>query len=265
MALLLLLVALIFLSTASGGDRTLAAEGDYIQESAGNRAPAPWKLWHLGNGEYEVVETLRGPGRIMQVFSFDRHFLPSGFSLTIDTTDKGPRAKLPPFAVYPTIISCRYDDQAVSCKTDINGKKAVTTIPVNKPYVVAPAEFYALDFVWLTTGIVRLFENSSSPSKAVTVIVLTNDKIHGDTPVELAYKGEITAQVMGKAQRVAEYEAQIGGDDQWWGPGPVVLQVNPQGFVLSVRGKLDPAFAFTIGNYKEYESWQPRLNADNAH
>ena len=112
--LLFLSLALVFGCTALAGDRTLLAEGDYVQASAGNKALAHWKLWHLQNGEYEVVETLAGHAHIVQVFAFDRQFLPSGFSLTIDTTYKVPAAKLPPFPVYPTIISCRYNRDITS-------------------------------------------------------------------------------------------------------------------------------------------------------
>ena len=106
------------------------------------------------------------------------------------------------------------------------------------------------------TGVVRLIEHSGSQEKAVNVFVLANDRIQSDTPIKLTYAGEVTAQVMGKAQPLTEYEGQIGGE--LWGPGTSVVQINSQGLVVSVRGKLNPRFEFNIGNYKENESWPSR-------
>jgi len=172
-ASLLLSVTLLFSSTASAADRALVAEGDYVARSNLGKPLAHWKVWHLRNGDYEVVEALAGPSHIVQAFYFDAQFLPSGFSLTIDTRPTIPateRGTLP-FAVYPTIISCRYSTQDLSCETEDNGKKSAISIPAKQPYVLVPGEFYALDHTWLMTAIVRLTQHNHSdpPWSANTV------------------------------------------------------------------------------------------------
>lgn len=257
---LLLSIALLFSRPAIAADRTLAAEGDYVAERDRNKPLAHWKLWHLRNGEYDVVETLAGPSRIVSVFHFDAQFLPSGFSLTIDTRPmiSTVQRRKPPVTVHPTIISCRYSIQDLSCETDNNGKKSATSIPAKPPYVFVPGEFYALDHTWLMTGIVRLTEHNHSEDNAVNVYVMLDNKIHAGRPIQLTYAGKETARVMGKAQPVTEYEVWMGSEPGAWVLSELsVLQVTSQGLVTSVRGKSNPGLGFAISNYKEYESWLP--------
>lgn len=257
---LLLIIAMLFSRPANAADRTLAAEGDYVAQSGRHKPLAHWKVWHLRNGDYEVVETLAGPSHIVQVFHFDAQFLPSGFSLTIDTRPTIPtaeRRKLQ-FAVYPTIISCRYSTQDLSCETDDNGKKSAISIPAKQPYVFVPGEFYALDHTWLMTGIVRLTEHNHSEDNAVNVYIMLDNKIHAGEPIQLTYAGKETANVMGKSQPVTEYEVWTGSEPGAWVLSKLsVLQVTSQGLVASIRGKSDPGFGYAISNYKEYEPWLP--------
>jgi hypothetical protein len=257
---LLLSITLLLSRPANGADRTLAAEGDYVQSDR-HKPLAHWKVWHLRNGDYEVVETLAVPSQnIVQVFHFDAQFLPIGFSLTIDTRPTIPtteRRKLP-FEVYPTIISCRYSIQDLSCETDDNGKKSATSIPAKQPYVFVPGEFYALDHLWLMTGIVRLTEHIHSEDNAVNVYMMLDNKIHAGEPIQLTYAGKQTANVMGKSQPVTEYEVWTGSKPGEWVLSKLsVLQVTSKGLVASIREKSDPGFGYAISNYKEYESWLP--------
>ena len=181
MALVLLSSLLVVSCPASAADRILAAEGDYVAQSNPSKPLAHWKVWHLRTGNYEVIETLAGPSRnIVQVFHFDAQFLPNGFSLTIDTRPTIPNAqrrKLPFALFYPTIISCRYNVDDLSCETESNGKKSAVSIPVKLPYVFVPGEFYALDQTWLATGIVRLTEQNHSEDNAVNVYTMLDNKI----------------------------------------------------------------------------------------
>jgi len=204
------------------------------------------------------VEALAGPSHIVQAFYFDAQFLPSGFSLTIDTRPTIPateRGTLP-FAVYPTIISCRYSTQDLSCETEDNGKKSAISIPAKQPYVLVPGEFYALDHTWLMTAIVRLTQHNHSEDNAVNVYIMLDNKIHPGQPIQLTYAGTETANVMGKSQPMTEYEVWTGSEPGAWVLTKLsVLRVTSQGLVTSVSGKSDPGFA--MSNYKEYESWLP--------
>jgi hypothetical protein len=267
---LLLSIALLFSRPTSAADRTLAAEGDYIAQSNPNKPLAHWKVWHLRTGDYEVVETLAGPSRnVVQVFHFDAQFLPNGFSLTIDTRPKEPAAL--PFTVYPTIISCRYSIQDLSCEIEENGKKSATSIPAKQPYVFVPGDFYALDYLWLMTQIVRSNEHIHSEDNAVDVYttgmdtkihvgqpIQLDNKVHAGHPIQLTYAGKRSANFMGKSQPVTEYEVWTGNRPGEWVLAELsVLQVTSQGLVVSIRGKSDPAFGYAISNYKEYEPWLP--------
>jgi hypothetical protein len=258
---LLLSIALLFSCPTIAADRTLAAEGDYVALSKPNKPLAHWKLWHLRTGDYEVVEALAGPSRnIVQVFHFDAQFWPSGFSLTIDTRHPlatSERQKLP-FEVYPTIISCRYIVEDLSCETESNGKKSAISISAKLPYVFVPGEFHALDQTWLATGIIRLTEQSHSEDNAVNVYTMLDNKLRVGQAIQLTYAGKRTANVMGKSQPMTEYEVWTGSKPGEWVLSKFsVLQVTSQGLVASIRGKSEPGFGYAISNYKEYESWPP--------
>jgi len=121
MAPLLLVITLLFSGKATTADRTLAAEGDYVDQKKNDKPLAHWKLWHHRSGEYEVVEALHGSTNVVQVFRFDPLFLPIGFSLTIEPLLPKVRQTVP-FTIYPTIISCRYnvEDLKVGTKKTCN-------------------------------------------------------------------------------------------------------------------------------------------------
>jgi hypothetical protein len=67
--------------------------------------------------------------------------------------------------------------------------------------------------------------------------------------MKIVFTGEETAQVMGKTQVVKKYE---------WGSSDIpVLRVTPQGMVVSLSKRSDPAIGFAMSGYKEYEPWGP--------
>ena len=259
---LLLSIALLFSHSSIAADRILAAEGDYIAQKDRNKSLAHWKLWHLQSGGYEVVEALAGAFYIVQVFHFDSHFVPDGFSLTIDTDRNIPKALRAkrPFASHPTIVSCRYGVQDLNCEGEHDGKTFTASISAKQPYVFVPGEFYDLDQLWLMTGILRLTERNHSGDTAVNVYAMLDDKLRAVAPIQLTFVGKQTATVMDKTQPVTEYEVWNGGPEpgSWVLNELSLLQVTSQGLVASVHGKSHPEFGFATRNYKEYESWPSR-------
>jgi hypothetical protein len=258
---LLLFIALLLSRPAIAADRTLAAEGDYVGQKDRNKSLAHWKLWHLNSGEYEVAETLAGPTYVVQVFRFDSQFVPDGFSLTIDPDRKLPKAlrSKAPFTSHPTTVSCRYGAHNLSCEGENNGETFTTSIPAKQPYVFVPGEFYALDQLWLMTGIVRLTERNHSEDDAVNVYGMLDNKLRAVAPIQLTYAGKQTATVMDKAEPVTEYEVWNGGREPgaWVLSELSLLQVTSQGLVSSIRGKSNPGLGYAINNYKEYAPWLP--------
>jgi len=249
-------LVLLFSRPAGAADRTLVAEGDYVALSNPHKSLAHWKVWHLRSGDYEVVETLADPTHIVQVFGFDAGLRPNGFSLTIDTRPTIPKGEKPLFPIYPTVISCQYRPQDLSCENDSNGKKSSLSIAAKQPYVFVPGEFYALDEIWFATGIVRLLEQNQPEDNTVNVYVMENNKIHVGRPIQLTRVGERTAIIMGKPQVVTEYEVWNGREPGEWVLNKLsVLQVTSQRMVASIHGKSDPGFGYAISNYKEYQPW----------
>jgi hypothetical protein len=275
---LLFSIAFLLSCPTLAADRTLAAEGDYVSQSNPNKPLAHWKLWRLRNGEYEVQETLAGPTYVMQVFHFDSQFLPNGFSLTIDTERKRPKAlrSKAPWKSYPTIVSCRYTLQDLTCEGENNGKKSASSIVPQQPYVFVPGDFYALDQIWLMTGVVHLTEHNHSENTAVNVYTTycapdkperdlkavkpwTDARICSARPIQLTYAGKQTASLLGKAQTVTEYEVWNAGREPgaWVLNEFSVLRVTSQGLVAGIHGKSNPELGYAISNYKEYGPWLP--------
>ena len=248
---LFLSFALVFDQTLLAADRTLAAEGDYIaQTTTGDRPLAHWQLWHLSNGDYEVVDTSVKNASSVQIFRFDHQFLPIGY-----TKKFGPISK--PVPNLPTIpgwtISCQYESRAISCDAESSeGHKSTASIAAKPPYVFI-GEFYDLDFAWFMTGVVRLASRSAAKDGVVNVYAMTdgakvgNIGLKPDSPMTIVFTGEETAQVMGKTQAVKKYE--------WRSNDTRVLRVTAQGVVVSVSKRSDPAVGFAISNYKVYEPW----------
>jgi hypothetical protein len=246
----LLSLALLFSATAHGADRLLVAEGDYVtQKSDGVKPLAHWKLWHLGNGEYEVSEsstTTNAP--ITQIFHFDAKFVPTGYSLILAknlTAGSGPMS-----------VSCKYGTRELRCDSEYKGKKTSASIPAKQPYVFAPGEFYSLDFAWFLTEIAQLAQRSKVKESAVNVYILTDSETNPDeialttdSPITLVLVGQETVQAMGKMQLVRKFEVRGLGDFS-------VLKVTSQGLVVGAGTDANPRL-FGVDNYKEYRTWKP--------
>jgi hypothetical protein len=251
---LLLSFALVSGQTLLAADRTLAAEGDTIARTKTGDTPlAHWQLWHLSNGDYEVVDTSVKNASSVQIFHFDSQFLPIGY-----TKKFGPISKpqVPNFPAIPgQTISCRYESRKLSCDAESSeGHKSTASIAAETPYVFT-GEFYDLDFAWFMTGVVRLASRNGAKDGVVNVYAMTDGAkvddigLKPDSPMKIVFTGEETAQVMGKAQVVKKYE---------WGSNDItVLRVTAQGLVVSLSKRSDPAVGLAMSSYKEYEPWGP--------
>src|ERR1035441_374564 len=107
---LLLSFAFVLAPTLLKADRTLAAEGDTIARTKTGDTPlAHWQLWHLSNGDYEVVDTSVKNASTVQIFRFDSQFLPIGYTKKFGPISK---AQVPNFPAIPgQTISCRYESR----------------------------------------------------------------------------------------------------------------------------------------------------------
>jgi hypothetical protein len=249
---LLLSFALASSQTLLATDRTLAAEGDYVaQTKTGDKPLSHWQLWHLSNGDYEVVDTSIKNASSIQIFRFDPQFLPIGYTKKFGSISK---PQVPNFPTIPgQTVSCRYESRELSCDAESSGgHKSTASIAAKPPYVFT-GEFYDLDFAWFMTGVVRLASRNGAKDGVVNVYAMTDGAKVGDiglkpdSPMKIVFTGEETAQVMGKTQVVKKYE---------WGSDDVaVLRVTAQGLVVSLS--TGPAFGFAMSGYKEYEPWGP--------
>jgi hypothetical protein len=248
------LFALVSGQTLLAADRTLAAEGDYIaQTKTGDKPLAHWQLWHLSNGDYEVVDTSVKKASSVQIFRFDSQFLPIGY------TKKFGSVSIPQLPNSPTFpghtISCQYGSRELSCDDESSeGHQSTASIVAKPPYVFI-GEFYDLDFAWFMTGVVRLASRNGAKEGVVNVYAMTNGAKGGDiglkpdSPMKIVFTGEEAALVMGKTQVVKKYK---GGPHQ-----QQILLVTSQGLVAKVIYSSTAGFAFAISGYKEYEPWGP--------
>lgn len=236
--------------TPSVADRTLVAEGDTVNQ-ARHFTLGHWRLWRLHSGEYEVAESQAGGNSVVQTFRFDKHFLPSGFSLWADRTLNHPGS-------HPFSISCNYAPKELHCDTDFDGHKSTASVTAKQPYVFVPGEYYALDFCWFLTGILRLATNGNSDQPVnlygmvdrpghIGEIDLEPDSEHAE-PMRLPLLGEVTAEALGKSQKLKRYD--------WGKPSRLIeLRATSRSIVVSVGE--NPAEALILSGYKEYESWDP--------
>jgi hypothetical protein len=257
---LLLGFALCFSQTATHTDRTLVSEGDYAWETGnGTRAIAHWKLWHLGSGEYEVIESFVRKPLVMQTFRFDAQFLPTGYSLAI------PRIKIAANTEKPAVkFTCVYKTAELACQVESEKGRPRSSIPASEPYVVLLDDGWFADFTWQFAGVVRTMEHKGAKEAVVNTYIIRDDNSGGialkpDKPMKLACLGEKQAEVMGKMQTVRQCEGQEPGDD-------ITLLVTSDGLVAAatLSGRGIPAAiqfqadavggAFATADYREYES-----------
>jgi len=249
---LLLFLLLGFSGATFAAERTLVAEGDYVgQTKDGGKLLAHWKLWRLGSGEFEVLESPVKDASVIQIFRFDDKFLPIGYTLK---TERSPAR--PGQVASSMTVACQFKPQELQCDTEYDGHSASASIPAKQPYVFQPGEFYGLDFCWFLTGIVRLSSHSKE-NEPVNVYVMTDREGHVgeislemDNPIKLNPEGEETAEVLGKTQVVKRFEG--SGLDEL-----SELRAISKGVVASVGSKSNPSIGFALSNYKEYEPWGP--------
>jgi hypothetical protein len=233
----------------SVADRTLAAEGDTVNQ-ARHFTLGHWRLWRLHGGEYEVAESQAGGNPVVQTFRFDRHFLPTGFSLRVDRMPNNPSS-------HPFSISCDYTPKDLHCDTDFDGHKSTASVAAKQPYVFIPGEYYALDFCWFLTGIVRLATSGNGNQPVNLYGMIDRPGRVGEIDLEpdskpdsmrLTITGEVTADALGKSQKLKRYG--------WGGPSRLLeLRATSKGIVVSAGE--NPAEALILSGYKEYESWGP--------
>jgi hypothetical protein len=237
---------------ASAKDRTLVAEGDYIWTKTGDKPLSHWQLWHLSDGNYEVVDTSTKNASSVQIFRFDPQFLPIGYTKKVGpiTKPQGSSVRVIP----GWTLSCQYEGRELICDaTSSEGHKSTTSIAAKPPYVVM-GEFYDLNFAWFMTGVIRLASRNGAKDGVVNVYALTNGdraddiSLEPDSPIKIVFTGDETAQVMGKTQVVKKYELELNDLS--------VLRVTSQGLVVSVSNGSDQV-EFAMTGYKEYEPWGP--------
>lgn len=250
---LLLLFALASSQAQVATDRVLAAEGDCIARiKTGDKPLSHWQLWHLRNGNYEVVDTSAKNASFVQIFRFDSQFLPTGY-----TKRFGPVSvpQIPNLRTIPGhTLSCEYRRAELVCDDESSeGHKSTASIAAKFPYVFI-GEFYDLDFVWFMTGIVRLASRKGAKDGVVNVYAVTNGAkpadigLKPDQPIKIVSTGEETTQVMDKKQVVKKYE--------WGSKDPSMLRVTTQGLVVSLS-RASGQLVYAMSGYKEYEPWGP--------
>jgi hypothetical protein len=232
-------------------DRTLAAEGDCVARTkTGDKPLSHWQLWHLSNGEYEVVDTSAKNASSVQIFRFDSQFLPIGYTKKFGPTS-WPQVPNVPAMSGRTIpghtISCQYGRVKLSCVDESSeGHRSTTSIAAQPPYVFV-GEFYDLDFVWFMTSVVRLASRNGAKDGVVNVYALTDGAkpldigLKPDKPMSIVFAGEETTHERGKTQVVKKYE---------WETKEV--KVTTQGLVVSLGFD---QLVYAISGYKEYEPW----------
>jgi hypothetical protein len=252
-ASLLLSFALASSQALIAADRTLAAEGDCVARTkTGDKLLSHWQLWHLSNGEYEVIDTSAPNASSVQIFRFDSQFLPIGYTKKFGPLVMPQVPNAPTFSgrtLSGQTISCQYGSTELRCDAESSeGHRSTASISAKPPYVFT-GEFYDLDFVWFTTGVVRLASRNGAKDGVVNVYAMTDGAkvsdiaLKPDKPMKILYVGEETTQVMGKTEVVQKYE---------WASR--VLRVTPQGSPVSlVVGSGDLGYA--VSGYKEYEPW----------
>ncbi len=255
-ASLLLSFALAISQSLVAADRTLVAEGDCIARTkTGDKLLSHWQLWHLRNGDYEVVDASITNASSVQIFRFDSKFLPTGY------TKKFGSFSMPEIPNAPALsgrkfpghtISCQYESTELRCDSESSeGHKSTASIAAKQPYVFI-GEFYDLDFVWFMTGVARLASRDGATDGVVNVYAMTDGANHSgialkpDMPLKIIYSGEETTQLMGKTEVVKKYK---------W--GSKVLRVTAEGLPVSLMIMGSNELGYVMSGYKEYAQWGP--------
>jgi hypothetical protein len=229
----------------------LLAEGDYVALTKSGAEPlSHWKLWHLSNGEYEVIDSGVRNESAIQTFRFDSQFMPIGFSKKAGPLDL-PSTVLPKVPGYE--ISCEYKTKELACETvSENGTRSTQTVPAVPPYVVI-GEFYDLDFAWFMTGVVHLASSGQSSNDVVNVYAIATGRkpteitLRPDKPIQIISDGDESALALGRMQRIKKFEVRSDNGR--------ILEGTDQGLIVRLNVASNPELGYAIDNYKEYEPW----------
>jgi TonB family protein len=228
-------------------DRTLLAEGDYVElAKSGSKPQSHWRLWQLDSGEYEVVdESLRNASSV-QIFRFDSNLMPLGFTKKAGPVDSSDH-RFPGIPGYE--ISCDYKPNRLTCTSSGNSNQSISAQP---PYV-ALGEFYDLDTAWFMTGVVHLAFAKKTEAGLVNVYSISGASgplgisLKTDRPIKVTFQGDDTAYVLDRIQPVKKY--------RWTSRNIPILIGTPQGLIVRLTTESDSEAGFAINNYKEYKPW----------
>lgn len=238
---------------ARTADRVLAAEGDFVsQTKQGDRLLSHWKLWHLGDGGYEVVDQKVQNASSVEIFQFDAQLMPTGYTKKVAGHPQTQNSK----SNRGMTISCQYKTRELACTAESSeGMKSSASITAEPPYVFL-GEFYDLDFAWFMTGVVNLASRSNAQSGLVNVYILTDGSKPGeiglevDKPIKITPVPQEVGQSDGKQQVLREFECE--GENNF-----PILRVNAKSMVVSLGKRENPAIVLAMVNYKEYVAWGP--------
>ena len=246
-----------FAQPPSSTKRVLVAEGDSVYRTKQKETPTEhWKLWRLENGDYEVDEdSISRPG-VIQIYRFDTHLIPLGFTWKIQN-ERSTDGKAP---THSFVLSCQYLPEQLKCESESRGHKSEAVESARPPFVMM-GEFYGLDFNWFATGVVHLALKYGPKDTTIPVYFLTDGKAVGDIgiepdqPIMIRLEGEEKDVVFGKEQTVRTFEG---------GGALRKIRVAENGMVVGITSDRDPASGVGIANYKEYEPWGNRLSGDTG-
>lgn len=246
-------------------DRTLLAEGEYVQRTKDGTVPYDhWRLWQESDSTFSAeVESARLPA-FAQTFYFDSKFLPSGYSLTVTRPKEGDKIGM----------NCHQKDETLSCESSFEGRKSSTSTKVSGPCLVMLDEAPGLDFLWTFAAMLRM-PSAGTPSP-ICGYVLKEETLgaislkSNSSSQRIVLAGEQTAEILGKRQTVRTYEVGnndpvtwgeirgkdstdhklvVGHNDIW------IIKVLPSGIVVSLSVKDSSNGGLELAEYKEYRQW----------
>ena len=133
-----------------------------------------------------------------------RYFASTLSSCPLDIPRNSGRLRVPQVPNAPTIsgrtipgqISCQYGSTELRCDAESSeGHRSTASIAAKPPYVFI-GELYDLDFVWFTTGVIRLASRNGAKDGVVNVYAMTDGAKVGDIglkpdkPMKILYAGE---------------------------------------------------------------------------
>jgi len=248
-------------------DRTLLAEGEYVQRTKDGTVPYDhWRLWRESDSTFSAeVESAKLPA-FAQTFYFDSKFLPSGYSLTIARPKEGDKIGM----------TCHEKNDTLSCESWFEGKTSSTSTKVSGPCLVMVDEAPGLDFLWAFAAILRM--PSAGTQDPICAYVLKEETLgaislkSNSSSERIVLAGEQNVEILGKHHPVRTYEVGNNGPVIWGeirGNDPTVhkhvvghndiwvIKVLSSGIVVSMSAKDASNGGFELAEYKEYRQWAP--------